>query len=86
MDLVKYNIEDKLNNVELKGVSSSGSIAFGYINFLNKNKNSIKRKIKKEEIEEEISIFEDTIKYLEDEFQNISDNLNYENEDRKSVV
>lgn len=80
MDSVKYNIEDKLNNVELKGVSSSGSIAFGYINFLNKNKNSIKRKIRKEEVEEEISIFEDTIKYLEDEFQNISDNLNYEND------
>jgi len=78
MDLVNYKIEDKLNNIELKGVSSSGSIAFGYINFLNKNKNSIKRKIKEDEIESEISIFEDTIKYLENEFQNISNNLNYE--------
>ena len=78
MDLEKSKIEDKLLDVELKGIGSSGSIAFGYINFIFDSKKIKRRKIKENKIDQEINLFLNVSKELEDDFQNISNNLNYE--------
>lgn len=78
MALEKSKIEDKLLDVELKGIGSSGSIAFGYINFIYDSKKIKRRKIKDNKVDEEINLFLNVSKELEEDFQNISNNLNYE--------
>jgi phosphotransferase system enzyme I (PtsI) len=78
MDLANYNLNDKLVNVELKGNGSSGTIAMGIINFLFETKKISKRKISEEKVEEEIAKFNNAKVELENEFQLISQNLNYE--------
>lgn len=73
-----YKIEEKLIDVELYGSSSSGDISFGNIVFFDDNKKINRRKIKENQVQKEINKLNNSIKYLEDEFNNISKELNYE--------